>query len=472
MPDMTAFANVRSPLRSTGLASVAAIRMGEEDQRIEEDRDFEKENRLIGQQAFSAWSKGQTQNFQKAIGVLSTRDPDAAAKMNLIFGDLDRTNFVESAFHVYNAARSTDPAAQDAALDKALDVLGTQPDHPMALSLQEIRSMPNETKEEKTAKLAKIFQAVDMADQWNAYPREKDMRSAAAKAPTATDVDDYVRRANEESIRLYGKPLTPGKQNEAALEYKRAQESEVRKTRLALRGADAATAELIKRNEELGKAMATIATAGAVLEAKGEITPQQKISKAKARMSGSLVELVNHYKDLSTMGAIINTDKDALDNIFAATRSSTAGQAIGRVFGTKPQSVRAKINKLIPLIVQDIRQSTDMSARGLDSEKELEFYMQAATDPKTDLQSNYAAIAVLDEAYGDGKIAEQLRAQSGLIDMKALDAIKAEGNRILQGTTKQYTQQNPAKPMTEEEFNALPPGSHFIDPDDGQLYVK
>ena len=56
----------------------------------------------------------------------------------------------------------------------------------------------------------------------------------------------------------------------------------------------------------------------------------------------------------------------------------------------------------MPLLINEIRQASKMGARGLDSVKELEFYLQAATDEKQDLQSNLDAIKILDMAYGLG----------------------------------------------------------------------
>jgi hypothetical protein len=41
-----------------------------------------------------------------------------------------------------------------------------------------------------------------------------------------------------------------------------------------------------------------------------------------------------------------------------------------------------------------------MSTKAMDSNAELKFYLQAATDPKNDLKSNLNALAVLDETYG------------------------------------------------------------------------
>lgn len=491
MVDVTAFSRVQPAIKSTGLAGIAAIQAGKEDRRVEEDRTKEKQNEILGREAFDAWKSGQKLLFQRKLGELSASDPDSASKMMNIFGTLDRTNFVESAYHLYNAARSDNEEAINTSLDRAIDTLNVRPNHPMIESLKELRAMPFGTDEEKEAKYKKLLLAVDTADEWNAYPRQEDLRKKSATAPTPTDVDDYVRRASEQYFLDTGKIMPPGMRNKAALEYKRAQAEEVRKTREARKIVDANYEGLIKKNGELGIRLAQIATNPALIESKGELTPIQQRNIAKTRMTNNLVELARNYNDLSSMGAIIDTDNNSMDNIFAAMSSSSAGQAIGRVFGTKSQSVRARINKIIPLVVQDIRQSTNMSARGLDSEKELEFYVQTATDPKTDLQSNLAGIAVLDEAYGDGKVAKVLR-ESGSIDLEALNRIQARGREILQGVGKPQaavpgptagappaaaqpqagTQQNPAKPTTQEDFDALPAGSYFIDPDDGKLYTK
>lgn len=253
---------------------------------------------------------------------------------------------------------------------------------------------------------------------------------SAPKTSAPTDIDDFVRRANEESVRTTGKDLTPGKKNVAALKFKRAQAVEVKANRLATKNVDRETAETIAFNQAKGKALAVIATAGDIIKAKGQQTPIQKIGIAKKRMGGNLAKLSNHFLNLDSMGAITNVDKNTMENIFAAARASTVGQTFGRITGSDAQSVRRAINNLKPLLIQDIRQSTDMGARGLDSEKELAFYLQSATDEKTDIQSNIAAIVALDEAFGDGTVAEQLRE---LTDEALITRITTEGNRILKG---------------------------------------
>jgi hypothetical protein len=147
-------------------------------------------------------------------------------------------------------------------------------------------------------------------------------------------------------------------------------------------------------------------------------------------MSGNLANMAEHYMQLDSMGSMLNVDNTTFENITAAASASSIGQQWGRITGSDAQSIRSSINKLKPLLIQDIRQSTDMGARGLDSEKELEFYLQAATDEKTDIQSNIAAIVVLDEAFGEGKVSEKLRA---LTDESLIMRIADDGRAILSG---------------------------------------
>lgn len=128
-----------------------------------------------------------------------------------------------------------------------------------------------------------------------------------------------------------------------------------------------------------------------------------KITEAKSRVSGNLDALNEYYGELSNLGAAVDTGKEGLGNVSAAARASAIGQIGGRAFGTKEQSVRNKINQMRPLLLQEIRQASAMGARGLDSNKELDFYLQAATDPSRDLQANIAALNVLSNAYGLGK---------------------------------------------------------------------
>ena len=50
-----------------------------------------------------------------------------------------------------------------------------------------------------------------------------------------------------------------------------------------------------------------------------------------------------------------------------------------------------------------------MGAKGMDSEKELAFYLQAVSDEKADIDSAMAALMLISETYGLGKVSPVLR---------------------------------------------------------------
>lgn len=127
-----------------------------------------------------------------------------------------------------------------------------------------------------------------------------------------------------------------------------------------------------------------------------------KPKEAKKRMTGNLENLSNLYGKLYETGAAISTDQSFLKNSLNRLRSSGMGQQAEQFLGTEAQSYRNLISQIKPLALQDIRQATNMSARGLDSEKELEFYLKAVTSDEWDIRSNIQALQTLDKAYGLG----------------------------------------------------------------------
>jgi hypothetical protein len=142
------------------------------------------------------------------------------------------------------------------------------------------------------------------------------------------------------------------------------------------------------------------------------------MQEAKQRVTNNLGTLAGYYQELYQMGAAIDVDSSSMNNLVNSLAASKFGQAMGSALGTQAQSVRNMINQIRPLLLNDIRQASEMGARGLDSNKELEFYLQAATDPARDIQTNIAAIAVLDKAYGLG---------TGIVaDPKAVKALVGE----------------------------------------------
>ena len=148
-------------------------------------------------------------------------------------------------------------------------------------------------------------------------------------------------------------------------------------------------------------------------------TVEGKKDEAKQRVSVNLKALDDYYADLSKIGAAVDTTKSTGANASARIRATAAGQLLGGAVGSQEQTLRDNIKQMQPLLLQEIRQATAMGARGMDSNKELEFYLQAATDPKRSIQSNKAAMQVLENAYG-------LSSRIKGVDDSAVNSLKGE----------------------------------------------
>lgn len=164
---------------------------------------------------------------------------------------------------------------------------------------------------------------------------------------------------------------------------------------------------------------------------------KDKTDEGKSRVSINLGALGDYYNELDKMHAMVDPSNTNRANLSARIRASGVGQFLGAAVGTQEQTIRDNINQMRPLLINDIRQASAMGARGLDSNIELNFYLQAATDPKRSIQSNRAALKVLEDSYGNSSKV------SGVSD-EHIRQIRAE-----------YTA---ARAKAPTEARALPPG--------------
>lgn len=185
----------------------------------------------------------------------------------------------------------------------------------------------------------------------------------------------------------------------------------------------------------------------------GKISPKEKKQNAKVRVSQSLTGLKRFYDNLNSLGGIRNADNGSVKNLYATIKSSWLGQKVGAVAGTNEQLQREMIESTRPLLIQYIRQATEMGARGMDSEQELKFYLKAATDPKQmGYKSNINAINMLNEAYGTGS---------------EIGKPKFDVNKVLNEFAPKHKEapNTPVQINSDEEWEKLAPGTEFIGPD-------
>jgi len=124
--------------------------------------------------------------------------------------------------------------------------------------------------------------------------------------------------------------------------------------------------------------------------------------QAKEQLSGVVQQLNNSYDALEKGGGAVSTGQGTLANIGARLSSSGIGQTLGGAIGTENQRHRQEIAQTRPLLLNLIKEATGMSAQQMNSNAEMQLYLQAATDPKLTVEANRSALANLDKMFGLG----------------------------------------------------------------------
>lgn len=131
-----------------------------------------------------------------------------------------------------------------------------------------------------------------------------------------------------------------------------------------------------------------------------DVTEKQQIKeKGKKNFSDYIGEMARAYSNLYKKGGAVAGGESSLGAYVGGTET---GQMLSRISGSEAQVYRDVINSMAPNLINIVRQSSEMGAKGLDSEKELKFYLGAIGDPTRPIEANLKAIDVLDKAYGDG----------------------------------------------------------------------
>lgn len=117
-------------------------------------------------------------------------------------------------------------------------------------------------------------------------------------------------------------------------------------------------------------------------------------------VTGLVTGLRSYYDTLNKGSGIVSTKEGGLSNVVSRIQSSGAGQFVGGAVGTENQQMRDQIKQQRPLLLNAIRQATGMSAKAMDSNVELQMYLQAATDPTIGYEANMSALDKIEELYG------------------------------------------------------------------------
>jgi hypothetical protein len=132
----------------------------------------------------------------------------------------------------------------------------------------------------------------------------------------------------------------------------------------------------------------------------GERTAARKADVAKKNVDEITTSIAEKYAELDKLDGVPSTRRGVLSNI-QAYGAAVVPQA-GRALGTQEQSLRDSIGQIRPLLMQAIKDATGMSAQQMNSNVELQLYLNSATSPDISLEANIAALNNLSSLYGLG----------------------------------------------------------------------
>lgn len=182
----------------------------------------------------------------------------------------------------------------------------------------------------------------------------------------------------------------------------------------------------------------TLGDAG-VLGVSGKEPAAQRKAEMQEGGRRQVTEILNtlndRYNELEKQRGVISNDRTAAANVATRIASSGVGQTVLGAVGTKPAAEREKIEMARPLLMQAIRQATGMSAKAMDSNMELKFYIQAATDPTKSIQANRAALALLDKTYGLGMGIRADEKEMRTLEQQAKGGAQPNAQALPQGVT-------------------------------------
>lgn len=172
------------------------------------------------------------------------------------------------------------------------------------------------------------------------------------------------------------------------------------------------TAELQRSGQaiQLGNQAIQRMMAEAKLEQAREKAEEKATTKqdAKDQLTATVEQLKKNYDTLLQEGGIVSTQAGGMQNIGARISSSGIGKAVGGAVGTKTQEQRQAIEQTRPLLLNLIKNATGMSAQQMNSNAEMQLYLNAATNPDLSYEANMEALKNLDRLFGLGTAAKRI----------------------------------------------------------------
>jgi hypothetical protein len=166
--------------------------------------------------------------------------------------------------------------------------------------------------------------------------------------------------------------------------------------------------ELMRENNQIKMLLGTMANSIAqqrvtnAAEGKKD-KATEKTEAAKEGLGSTLDSLQSAYDALNMEGGLPSKNRNALSNIGSYSASTGMGQTFGRMIGSKEQSYRDVINSSRMMLLNDIKNAAGMTAQQMNSNVELQNWLNALGDPTVGYETASEIISNIRKKFIDGK---------------------------------------------------------------------
>ena len=141
------------------------------------------------------------------------------------------------------------------------------------------------------------------------------------------------------------------------------------------------------------------ATSGAAPRPMTALQQQRLEEQGNARqtLSEELATVLGYYEDLEKQKAMVSTGRAAGENVIAAARATGVGQTVERAIGTQAQTLRDNIANSKFRLIRHIAAITGASSKTMDSNRELQNWLDAMTNVGQSIQTVRETLGRLDQ---------------------------------------------------------------------------
>lgn len=152
-----------------------------------------------------------------------------------------------------------------------------------------------------------------------------------------------------------------------------------------------------------GPAARKVAGAGAAPAAPGakpptaaQVAKTEAQAQARQALSQDLQTVLGYYNTLNEMGGMTSPTRSIAENVLASARATGLGQEAERTVGTQAQTLRDNISNSRQRLLVHIKNATGASAQQMNSNVELQTWLNALTNPRQSIETVRETLGQLD----------------------------------------------------------------------------